>query len=262
VNEIDPFEKILWASMIFLNGGLLVLLLYRKNHRAFPNFFVYVLLNFLQCFLLIGSYIIWGFYSPVTNRAHWGSQFFVSGAKAFAVGQICHRVLANYSGIWTLARRLFAGAAAAVLLYSLVVARGGWESASLNAGRGTELAVASVIVVFFCFTRYYEVPMEPAVRTLTVGFFLYSCLYVLNITLLEGWLYDYVTVWNRLGTLAFLATLLLWSWGLRERQPATTLEPRLLPAGIYYEVAPEINDRLRALNEHLGHFWSAERKRS
>lgn len=247
--------------MIFLNGGLLVLLLYRRNHRAFPGFFVYILLNFLQCFLLLESYRIWGLDSSVSRRMAWGSQVFVSGAKALAVAQICHRVLAKYRGIWALGRRLFIGTVVVVLFYSLVAARASWEFAVLNAGRGMELAVASVIVIFFCFSRYYEVPMEPAVRALTIGFFLYSSFYVVNITLLEGWLYGYVTLWNMLGTLAFLATLLLWSWGLRERQPETTLEPKLLPAGIYYEVAPEINDRLRTLNEHLGHFWNAERKR-
>jgi hypothetical protein len=147
-------------------------------------------------------------------------------------------------------------------LYSWAVARGSWEFAVLNADRGTELAIASVIVILFLFTRYYEVPVEPAVRTLAIGFFLYSCFYVLNITILEGRMYDYVTLWNLLGTLAFVASMMLWVCGLRDRQPETTLEPELLPGGIYNEVAPEINERLRALNDHLSRSWRMERKRS
>jgi hypothetical protein len=253
------FEKALLGLTVFLNGGLFVLFLYRKNHRAFPIFFVYVLSNFLQGFVLIESYRIWGFDSPASSGIAWGTQGFVTVARALAVAQICHRVLAKYRGIWGLAWRMLFATAAVVLLYSWAIARGSWQFAVLNANRGMELAIASVILLLFLFIRYYGVAVEPAVRALAAGFFLYSCFYVLNITILEGWLYDYVKVWNLLGTLAFLASMLVWIWALREMQPQTTFEPKMLCEGIYHTVAPEINDRLRALNEHLGQFW---RKRS
>lgn len=262
MDEIVGFERILWGLMVFLNGGLLVLLLYRKNHQAFPIFFVYVLFNFLQCFLLFGSYRIWGFNSPVSNRMAWGSQIFVSAARALTVGQISHRVLAKYRGVWALARRLLVATAAVVLLYSWAVARGSWQFAVLNANRGIELAIASVILLLFLFARYYGVVLEPAVRALAAGFFLYSCFFVLNITILERWLYDYVKLWNVLGTLAFLASMLVWIWAVRERQLQTTFEPEMLSKSIYYAFAPEINNRLKVLNEHLGQFWNVERKRS
>lgn len=262
MNEIVAFEKLLWGFMVFLNGGLLVLLLYRKNHRVFPIFFVYLLFNLLQCFLLFASYRIWGFKSPVSSRMAWGSQIFVSMARALAVAQISHRVLAKYRGVWAFARRLLAATGAVVLLSSWAIAGGSWESVVLNANRGMELAIASVIVTLFLFTRYYGIAVEPVVRALAAGFFLYSCFYVLNITILERWLYDYVTLWNLLGTLAFLASLLLWSWVLRKRQTETIFAPEMLSDGIYRTVVPEINDRLRALNDHLGQFWWVERKRS
>ena len=262
MNQIVTFERILWGFTIFLDGGLLVLLLYRKNHRVFPLFFVYVLFDFLQSFVLIGSYHIWGFNTPASRRIAYCTQGLVIAARALAVAQLCQRVLAKYRGVWALATRLLLGTAAIVLLYSWAVARGSWQFAVLNSYRGLELSMASVIVIFFLFIRYYQVAIEPAVRTLAIGFFLLSCFSVLNDTILERLMYDYSTLWNLLGTLAFLASMLLWTWGLRERQLATTLEPEMLPGGIYYEVAPEINDRLRALNEHLGHFWNAQRKRS
>jgi hypothetical protein len=252
----------LWGLMVLLNGGLLVLLLYRRNHWAFPTFFAYVLLNFLQCFVLYGSYRIWGFSSPVSNRIGWGTQGVVIIARALAVGQVCQRALAKHRGVWALVWRLLAATAAVVLLYSWAVARGRWQFAILNADRGMELAIASVILILFLFIRYYEVAVEPAVRALAVGFFLYSCFLVLNDTILERWMHGYSTLWNLLGTLAFVASLLLWSWGLRERQPEKTLEPRMLPGGLYRTVAPAINNRLRALNDQLDQFWYVERKRS
>jgi hypothetical protein len=262
MDEIVAFEGILWGLMVFLNGGLLVLLLYRKNYRVFPVFFVYVLFNFLQCFVLFASYRIWGFNSPVCNRIGWSTQGFVVAARALAVAQICQRVLARYRGIWALARRLLIATAVVVLLYSWAVARGRWQFAVLNADRGMELAIASVIVILFLFARYYGVAVEPAARALAIGFFLYSCFIVLNDTILEGWKYGYSTLFHLLDTLAFLASLLVWSWGLRQRQPETTFEPEMLSDGIYRAFAPKINDRLRALNDHLGQLWYVERKRS
>jgi hypothetical protein len=56
----------------------------------------------------------------------------------------------------------------------------------MNLDRGLELAMATVIVLLFVFARYYEVGVEPAVRTMAIGFLLYSCFRVLNDTILEG----------------------------------------------------------------------------
>jgi hypothetical protein len=262
MDAISASVRMLWGVTAFLDGGLLVLLLYRKNYRVFPAFFVYVLFDFLQGFVLFGSYLIWGFRSSVAGQIAWGTQGIVMTARAVAVAQICQRVLAKYRGVWALAKRLLILTAVVVLLYSWAIARGGWQFAVLNGHRGIELAIASVIVILLLFTRYYGIFVEPSVRVLTLGFFLYSSFYVLNDTILERLMYDYSKGWNLVGTSAALASILLWTWGLRERQPATTLEPEMLYGGIYYEVAPEINDRLRALNEHLGRFWNAERKRS
>jgi len=262
MDEIDVFQRVLWGIAISLDGVLLVLLLKRKNHRVFPAFFVYILVDFLQGFVVLASYLVWGFDSEIAGRVGWGTQAFVIAARALAVAQICGQVLAKYRGVWALAKRLLLATAAIVLLVSWAVARGSWQFAVLNADRGMELAVASSILILFVFIRYYGVTVEPAVSVLAIGFFLYSCFHVLNDTILERWLYNYSKMWNLVGLLAFMASQSLWIWVLRERQSATTREPKLLPEGIYNAVTPEINDRLRALNDYLGQFWNVVRKRS
>ncbi len=262
MNEIATFERVLLWLTILLNGGLLVSLLYRKNHRVFPFFFFYVFFNFLQGFVLFGSYRIWGFNSPLSNRIAWGTQGLVIISRALAVAEMCRRVLGKYRGIWALVWRMLVATAAVVLLYSWAVAKGSWQFAVLNSDRGMELAIASVIVIFFLFTYHYGVTMETAVRTLTIGFFLYSCFFVLNDTVLEGWMYKYSLLWNLLGALAFVASLVLWNWALWRRLPETTFEPEMLSDAIYRTLAPEINNRLKALNEQLEHFCRVERNRS
>src|SRR2546426_8489563 len=93
-------------------------------------------------------------------------------------------------------------------------------------------------------------------------FLLYSCFFVLNDTILESRLHRYTALWNLLGTLSFLASLVIWNWALREKQPEATLAPEMLSDDVYRQMTPEINSRLRALNDQLNDFWHAEGKRS
>jgi hypothetical protein len=104
--------------------------------------------------------------------------------------------------------------------------------------------------------RYYEIEMAPSERLLAIGFFLFSCFSLLNDSIL-----DYDVLWNLAGTLVFIPCLLLWIWAVRETQPKTVLLPEMLPIAVYLEFAPEINFHLKALNEHLNQFWSAEARR-
>jgi hypothetical protein len=179
-----------------------------------------------------------------------------------AVAEICHRVLAKYSGIWQLAWRLLLATGTVISLYAFAVARWNWAFAILNMDRGLELAIATEIVLLFLFARYYEVEVEAAVRTLAIGFFLFSCFRVLDDTIFEHWLHRYAGLWNRLGMLAFLASMMLWSWALRRTQPRTGDEPVMLSPSLYQRMAPEINYRLKTLNENLGQLWYARRNRT
>lgn len=256
------FDRLLWGVTFFLHTGLVVLLVYRKNYRVFPFFFIYALLNFLQGIVLVETYRIWGFRSTVSMQIAWSAQGAVAVARAVAVAEICHRILAKFHGIWGLAWRMLFAAAALITLYAWAVSRGSWPFAILNLDRGLELVMASVIVLLFVFAKHYEVAVEPAIRTLAIGFFLYSCFRVLNDTVLERLLHRYTTLWNLLGALAFLASMLLWSWVFSRTQPGRAFEPELLPENLYRRVVPEINARLSALNEQLGHFWHTEGKKT
>ena len=261
MNEIVAFIKVLWGLTILLEAGLLVLLLYRKNHRTFPFFFTYVLMAFLESIVLMVSYRLWGFSSSNAVRIAWGTQGLVILGRALAVAEICRRVLGRYRGIWALAWRMLVGSAVVVLLYSLAIAGFEWQLLALNADRGLELTITVVVVMLFLFARYYELTMEPAARLLAISFFLYSCFAVLNDTILENWKYRYATLWNVVGMLAYLASLLLWNWAVRKRQLEITLEPALLSRGVYQTLAPEINLRLKLLNEHLDQILCPEAKR-
>jgi hypothetical protein len=154
-----------------------------------------------------------------------------------------------------------AGVCGAGVVVLCLAGRHQWELALPSADRGLELSIAAVIVLIFLFVRYYDVRIERTDRSLAIGLCLYSCFRALNDTILERYLYGYTTLWSVLGLLAFFASLCLWSWALRKSRNETAAEETLLPAGVYETVGPQINLRLRSLNEQLGQMWKSEATR-
>jgi hypothetical protein len=255
---IPLFQQALWALNAAGEIVLLTLLVVRKNYRVYPAFFFYLVLNLTMGFLALLVYDRWGFNSVIAWRIFWLTLGVVICARALAVAEICRHLLARYRGVWALAWRILLLSAALASCYSILAARHDWRLALPSADRGLELSIATAIVALLLFARYYEVKVEPVVRSLAVGFGLYSCFAVLNNTVLERWLYDYSALWNLLGMLAFLASLSIWSWALRHSQSEAQAKEILLPSGIYQAIAPEINLRLRLFNEQLSRFWKVE----
>lgn len=256
--EIAQFQQILWAVNSAVGLFLLVLLAVRKNYRAFPAFSFYVLVNLVLGSLAFLMYRRWGFSSPSARQIGWGMQGAVICARALAVAEVCRHLLGRYRGIWAMAWRILLACAALVLVYSIVAARHFWELALLAGDRGMELSIAAVVVAVLLFARYYDVQASAADRSLAVGFCLYSCFCVLNNTILEHYLHRYGALWNLLGMLAFLASLLLWTWALRKPQTEIVPEETLLSPVIYQTVAPQVNLRLRSLNDQLSKIWKPE----
>jgi hypothetical protein len=126
---------------------------------------------------------------------------------------------------------------------------------------GLELASAAVIVTLLLFARYYEIAVSPALRLLAIGLCTYSCISVLNDAILERWLADYVSLWNAFGMIAFLVCLFLWGWAFRKPLRMASPAPLFLDGSVYQNLVPEVNWRLRSLNEQLVQLWRLEAPR-
>jgi hypothetical protein len=264
MSEISAFERVLWGLGFSLNFGLVFLLLYRKNYRIYPCFLLYTVVNLLQSVVLFASLWLWRYqyHSAALFNIGWGTQGLVVTARALAVAEVCRHVLAKYRGIWGLGWRLSLTVAALVLAYSWAVGVHSRWLFVLTADRSIELAIATALLALLVFAHYYQVVIEPATRFLAIGFFLYSCFQVLNDTILERWLQKYAAFWTVLGTVTFLASMLVWGWALRVIQQQTSSLPELLPRDHYRLLSPAINARLKALDEQLGRFWGAEGERT
>lgn len=254
------FQEALWAANVAVGVALLILLAVRGHTRAYPAFALYMVAIVSQAALLFITYRRWGFSSLTAWRIAWGMQGAVICLRVLAVAEVSRHLLACYRGIWAFALRTLLACVALTVFYSLATAKHKWELAVHTAGRGLDLAIAVAIVVLLSFVRYYEVKTSLAPRSLVLGFCLYSCFSALNNTFLERYLYNYAALWNLLGMLAFLASLLLWTWAFHKPQIEARTEQTLLPADVYQTVAPQINRRLRLVNEQLGQFWNMEIK--
>jgi hypothetical protein len=262
MNELGLFTQWVWTVTAIVQALLLCLLLARKNVSSYPAFSAYIFMTLAQSGLLFVAIKGWGFSSSVSWRVGWATQCLVLGARAFAVAELCRHVLGRFLGIWVLARWILLISGATVLLYALMAANHQWRLL-LNTGElSLELATAAVIVVLLLFARYYDVAVDPPLRLLAVGLCLYSCVSALNDAILERWLDRYVSLWNALGMTAFLACLLLWSWAFRKSAPQGVAAPLLLSGSVYLNLIPEVNLRLRSLNERLIEFWRLEAPRT
>jgi hypothetical protein len=262
MSEIAALERVLWGLSFGLNFALVFLLLYRKNYRIYPCFLLYTVVNLFQSVVLFASLQLWRYHSAALFKIAWGTQALVVTARALAVVEVCRHVLAKYRGIWGLGWRLSLAVGALVLAYSWAVGAHSRRMFALTADRSIELAIAAALLALLVFAHYYQVVIEAATRFLAIGFFLYSCFQVLNDTILERWLYKYADSWTLLGTVTFLASMLVWGWALRViQQPASSL-PELLPRDHYRLLSPAINARLKALDEQLARFWGAEGERT
>jgi hypothetical protein len=254
---IFHIEKTLWALSVAIRAALLLLLLGRRHYRNYPAFTVYIVADLFQTAALYITYRRWDFNSLVAWRVGWATQTVVLCVRAFAVVEVCRHALGRYIGIWALAQRLLVICALAVLTYSLLTAQHQWRYALNSAELSLELAIASAIVALLLFARYYHLLPESRVRLVAFGLCLYSVFVAINDTILERWLYRFVATWNLLDTLAFMASSLIWIWAFRDPASQAAGGPPNRDSSLYRRLSPQINERLRALNDSLDKFRQA-----
>jgi hypothetical protein len=254
-------QSLLWAATFGMEAVLLVLLIVRKQYREYPFFSTYILGVLLQSAVLFLSYWRWGFDSLISVRIAWISQGLALSLRALVVMELCRRLVGPYRGIWALTWRILLACSAVVLSYSLLVSRFSVQVAIVNADRGLELTIATVVVVLFLFATYYGIVPETRIHFLAIGLCLYSCFYVINDSFLERWMEPFSKVWNFMGMVSFLASMVLWFWGFRKQQTTEASNAVLLPKEIYKSLSPQLNLHLRQLNDRLSLYWQTEESR-
>lgn len=253
--------NVAWGLSLAFALTLLVVLLLRKAWRDTPLFLLYIIAVLLQGIALITIYRAFGYQSLTAWYVGWGSQALVIVLRATAVGELSRRMLIPYAGIWGFGKRILLGLGALILLLALIFGRESWNVAVLTADRALELTIAGVVAGLFVFARYYRLPYSTRDLRVALGFCLYSSFFVINDTILSRYLTELHPLWNFLGSVSYIASVALWIRAyVRQEVAVDTVDP-LKVAGTYGQLSPELNLRLRLLNDQLSSMLDPRKER-
>ena len=252
--QLSGWDYALWAATSLLSAGVCALAFWRRLYLRLPLFTSYLTLLVIQDLFVWGAYLIWGFASPVAFYCFWVTQVTVLTGRAVAIGEIAWHALREYRGVWALGWRVLSVIAALLLLHAALNTHDNTfriVKFLLTAERNLELTAAGILVTLLAICRYYQIRLEPLHRMVALGLGLYSTVQVLNSTFLRELRVEYLGLGNLIRMVSFVAVLLIWLLALRKPLPTAAEAPILLPQHIYDEVAPQVNYRLRLLNQRL-----------
>ena len=245
-------ESLLGAASTLLELLVCAFAFRRRLYLRLPFFTAYLALLVGRTLILWWFYLGPGYGSRVSFYYFWVSQGILLAARAAAVAEIAWRALRGYRGVWALGWRVLLIIALFLLLHATLDARGSrpWISPFiLTAERGLELAAVGILVLLLAICRYYGIQLEPVQKMIALGMGLYSAVQVLNNSVLR--VTHYFAMWNEIRIVSFQVALVIWLVALRKPLPATAPAPPLLPQRVYDELSPQVNYRLRALNQRL-----------
>ncbi len=252
--QLTASDYVLWGLATFLELILCVLVVRRGLHRRLPFFTGYLVLLIVCDALHWWIYHRWGYGSWAGWYFSRTAQGVMFAARGLVVVELCRVSLRAYRGICALACRLLCAIALLLLVNATINARGHADHINAfvwAAERGLELAAAVVLLSLFLISRYYQIRIEHAPRVIAFGLCFYSLIQVLNNSFMAEWLAHYVPWWNGTRLASFQVALAIWLLALRRPLPSPAPAPALLPQEVYDELSPQMNYRLRVLNQRL-----------
>ena len=257
----------LWVISVAIQVLVCGVLFFKGNYRRLPIFTAYVLSNVCQAAALYVTYNIYGFRTDTAIAIGWSSQGATQLLRVLATTEVIRLILRPYRGIWSLGWRVLAMAFGAVFSVTLIDSRRSPLWTIALADRGFHLAFGIALVACLLLVHYYQVPIHPVYKTLLGGFCFYSCTAVMantvgRILYLKG-NGDFGMGWQLVTMGAYMSVLLVWLMALRTPLPQPAQQVPFLEAErAYWELSPQINERLRLLNERLDNFWHPEATQS
>jgi hypothetical protein len=274
MNQLELFLS--WSTLTF-EVALCVFVFSRRAYRVLPLFVTYT------CVILAGTIGVWltyewlGISSLGSIYAYWGSVILNAVVRSLAIAELCRFGLQLYRGIWALVWRVLIGASLLLLIHTALDARGQPNQFAIyGMTLDRDLALASIVIlaVLLLFRNYYRLALDPLQRGIAFGIGLICTVDVIGNSIYReiftGYLYSwflasqkalwpamrpqvqYVNdLWSTVHLFAFMFTMGIWCFALREPVSAPTENLELLPANIYRELSPAINLRLATFNDRL-----------
>ncbi len=259
MSGLANWQEWLWALNVCAQFAICLFLVHRRAYKQIPFFLFYLISDLTRSVIIFVSYQQYGFSSRVSYRVAWSAQAGVVLARGLTVAEVCKNCLRAYRGIWALGWRILAGVAGLVVSYSALATLAVREkafgvtvtAAVMTADRGLEFALAAVLLSLLIFARYYGVALDRLHKSLAVGFCFYSCVSVLENTILKWWMARHATLWIGVEMFCYFLVLTGWLWAVYKLVPVPSAIPKMLSQNLYEELSPQFNYRLRLLNDRL-----------
>lgn len=264
MDELASSVRWVWAASVFLQLALFALLFLKGNFRKLPVLTLYVATNLGQA--AYAAYVLYVYPNPklslqTYNLLAWLTEGITLVFQALAASEAIHLLLRPYRGIWGMTWRTLAFLSATLVAYVAKHTAGNYKWALLEADRGYHLIFAVAVIVCFLLVRYYNIAVPAPIKMLLGGFCFYSCAMILANTVFQDMLYrkvsDYEPIWQFASVFSFALVQLVWLGALRKPLPANQ-RPVIPSDGLYDELSPEIDERLRLLNDKLVRIWKLE----
>jgi hypothetical protein len=263
MSSLPLYVRWIWVCSTLAQLIVLTLLFLKGNFRKLPFFTAYIALNICQVGFLLAVYSLWGINSPPALVLAWTSECVTLLAQALATTEILGITLRPYPGIWGLGWRALAFTSTLVVLIVALTTRGVWDRATwFELDRGYHLTFAAAVIACLLLVRYYSIPVPAAYKMILGGFCLYSCTEILIHTVMQSLakkaFYAYESIWQSAPMLSFIVVLFIWVVALWKPLPIEVRKAGPPSDSIYQRLSPEINERLRELNEKLLRLWKLE----
>jgi hypothetical protein len=262
MRSLPLYVRWLWGCSTLAQLIVLSLLFLKGSFRKLPLFTAYIALNICQVGFLLAVYSLWGTDSHPTFVLAWTSECVTLLAQALATTEILGITLRPYPGIWGLGWRALAFTSTLVVLIVALATRGTWDRATwFQLNRGYHLTFAAAVIACLLLVRYYSIPVPTAYKMILGGFCLNSCVEVVINTGVQLLFHKYEVhqaTWQFLTTLSFIVALFIWAAALRKPFPVEDRQTTPLSDSTYQRLSPEINERLRELNEKLLRIFKLE----
>ena len=216
--------------------------------RRYPNFYSYAAAVLFTT--IVGLSVTW------TNAGayryyYWTAELIVLTLGVGVTWEIYMRVLAHYPGVRRLAWMLL------FMIFGLVLVRstGGSLPGALSfvvLERDLRTVQAIILLTLFALVAYYEIPLGPNVRGITIGYVFLVATSVLNLSLRSYFGEPFQPIWNYGGPLEFAAALGIWTATLWSYQPNPN-PPNLDMENDYEWISGQAVRAMVRLRTHLIH---------
>jgi hypothetical protein len=267
MSSLSQAVRWLWVCSIVGQMSVLAVLFLKGNFRKLPFLTGFAALNLCQAGFLLVLYSLPRMDAVNTLALAWSSEVVTMLAQAFAMVEILRLILKQYEGIWGLGWRALTAVSAFVVVIVALTTRGNWAVAGWwELNRGYHLTFASALIVCLLLVRYYFIPVPASYKWILGGFCFYSCTDVLINTVLQTLLYRSFDVYQPICQFSIMLSFVLvqgiWVYALWKLLPANSRQAAPPSDFSYQRLSPEINEKLRELNDRLLRLWKLEARQN